>query len=290
MEYHKERFLDFSLMVFDNDKLLAVLPANRVSNTVYSHQGLTYGGLVLAPKVKFKQVAAAFKMILKFLNENKIETLELKQLPAMYCSQPSEELDYLLFLVEAKLTGVDLSSTIYDLETVKICSSGRKDGFRKGRNHQLQIKKTKDFSRFWKEILIPQLKSIHGVKPVHSLEEIQYLQNKFPENILQYNVLFQDKVVGGTTIFKTKNVVHTQYISANTDRQKLGTLDYLFFFLIQEEFKHEKYLDFGISTTHRGKSLNQGLLYWKESLAGKTQVHRFFEIQTKQYSLIDRIL
>jgi hypothetical protein len=43
MEYHEERFHDYSLLIFEEDKLIAVLPANRVSDTVYSHQGLTYG-------------------------------------------------------------------------------------------------------------------------------------------------------------------------------------------------------------------------------------------------------
>ena len=34
MEYHKDRFKDFSLLVFENKKLVAVLPANRVGAIV----------------------------------------------------------------------------------------------------------------------------------------------------------------------------------------------------------------------------------------------------------------
>jgi hypothetical protein len=49
MEYHQHQFSDYSLMVFDNEVLHAVLPANRVGETVFSHQGLTYGGFVLSP-------------------------------------------------------------------------------------------------------------------------------------------------------------------------------------------------------------------------------------------------
>ena len=41
MEYHKDRFEDFSLMIFEGEKLVAVLPANRVGDIVFSHQGLT---------------------------------------------------------------------------------------------------------------------------------------------------------------------------------------------------------------------------------------------------------
>ena len=91
-------------------------------------------------------------------------------------------------------------------------------------------------------------------------------------------------------MFITPEVVHTQYIAANEERQKLGTLDFLFFHLIQEEFKHVRYFDFGISNTDQGKKLNNGLLYWKESLGGKAQVHRFYKVPTKHHQLIDSIL
>lgn len=290
MTYHADRFKDYSLMVFNGKKLVAILPANIDGNIVHSHQGLTYGGLILAPKVRFQSVALAFKAILIYLKTNGVEYLHIKQLPAMYCSQPSEELDYLLFMVEAELTRVDLSSTIYDLNTTKISSSGRKDGYRKGKNHNLQIRETTDLSAFWNQILVPHLEVTHAVKPTHSLEEMQRLQELFPNQIRQFDVYYNEEIVGGTTLFITPNVVHTQYIAANENRQKLGTLDYLFFYLIQEKFKHVKYFDFGISNTNQGKDLNNGLLYWKESLGGKAQVHRFFKVKTNSHPLIDRIL
>lgn len=290
MTYHQDRFQDYSLLVFKGKRLLAILPANRVEKEVHSHQGLSYGGLVLAPRVRFADVALAFKGILQFLESNGISDLHLKQLPSMYCSQPSEELEYLLFIAQAELTRVDLSSTIFDLETVRITSSGRKDGYRKGRNHQLQIKKTTDLSAFWNQILTPQLQTLHGVAPTHSLEEMQKLQERFPDKILQYDVYYEDRIVGGTTLFITPQVVHTQYIAANDERQKLGTLDFLFFHLIQEEFKHARYFDFGISNTDQGRKLNNGLLYWKESMGGKALVHRFYKVPTKHHHLIDSIL
>lgn len=290
MTYHQDRFQDYSLLVFKGKKLIALLPANRVEEKLYSHQGLSYGGLVLAPRVRFSDVAKSFKSILQFLKGEGISELHLKQLPAMYCTQPSEELEYLLFIAQAELTRVDLSSTIYDLQHVKITSSGRKDGLRKGNNHKLRIKRTTDFSVFWNQILIPQLAEIHGVKPTHSLEEIQNLQQRFPNEIVQFDVYYEDRIVGGSTLFLTSEVIHTQYIAANDERQKLGTLDFLFFHLIQEEFKHARYFDFGISNTDQGKKLNNGLLYWKESLGGKAQVHRFYKVPTNNHHLIDSIL
>ena len=61
MDYHKDRFEDYSLMVYKNEKLVAVLPANRVENVVYSHQGLTYGGLVYGEKLKLASVILIFQ-------------------------------------------------------------------------------------------------------------------------------------------------------------------------------------------------------------------------------------
>lgn len=290
LSYHQDRFQDYSLMVYRGKQLLALLPANREGEHLHSHQGLSYGGLLLLEEEKFLNVALAFKAILEFLEEQAIAFLHIKQLPAMYCSQPSEELDYLLFIAQAELVKVELASTIFDLKNQQPISSGRKDGLRKAIKHNLEVKQTTDLSPFWNKILVPHLKATHGVSPVHNLEEIQSLQNKFPNNILQFDVYHQEEIVGGTTLFVTPQVAHTQYIAANAERQKLGTLDYLFNHLIEEEFKHIKYFDFGISNTHQGTKLNKGLLYWKESFGAKAHVHRFYKLATSNHILIDPIL
>ena len=57
MEYHKDRFQDYSLVVLDGEKWVAVLPANVVGDEVFSHQGLTYGGLVYDEKLKLAWVS-----------------------------------------------------------------------------------------------------------------------------------------------------------------------------------------------------------------------------------------
>ena len=48
MEYHSDRFEDNSLLIFDEkEKLVAIFPANRIGNELFSHQGLTYGEIVI---------------------------------------------------------------------------------------------------------------------------------------------------------------------------------------------------------------------------------------------------
>ena len=112
MDYHSDRFKDYSLMVFDGDKLIAVVPANRVEDTVYSHQGLTYGGLILNNKAKLSAVISIFKNVLQFLNENSIEKLIVKTIPTIYTDYFSDELEYCLFIVKAKLYRRDALSVL----------------------------------------------------------------------------------------------------------------------------------------------------------------------------------
>ena len=46
MDYHSDRFKDYSLMFYNNGKLHSILPAHQVGKTLCSHFGLTYAGLL----------------------------------------------------------------------------------------------------------------------------------------------------------------------------------------------------------------------------------------------------
>ena len=156
MEYHSDRFQDYSLMVFDEDKLVAVLPANKNENTVYSHQGLTYGGLVLSSKAKLSSVISIFKGVLQFLNENLIEKLVLKTIPNFYLDYFSDELEYCLFITQAQLNRRD-SLSVIDLTKPYSITKTRKESIRRGKKNNLTIKEELNFELFWNEILIPNL-------------------------------------------------------------------------------------------------------------------------------------
>ncbi|MDD4519879.1 MAG: GNAT family N-acetyltransferase, partial [Alphaproteobacteria bacterium] len=46
MDYHADRFHDFSLMFYKKETLIALLPASLHGTELRSHGGLTYGGLI----------------------------------------------------------------------------------------------------------------------------------------------------------------------------------------------------------------------------------------------------
>lgn len=288
MEYHSDRFEDFSLMIFNDEKLVAVFPAHKEEAIVSSHKGLTYGGLVYGSKMKLTGVIAIYHALLEYSFNEGIEKLIIKPVPAIYHKYPAQEQEYILFLLNAKLLRRDGLSVIDNGNRIAIPKS-RREAIKRGYTHNLKIVEEPDFELFWNEILIPNLKKKHSVKPVHTIEEIMGLHKKFPEKIRHFNVYYKNKIVAGTTMFLTNNVAHPQYISGQKDKNTLGSLDYLYDFLIRT-FSDKKYFDFGPSTEMEGKKLNEGLTFWKESFGARIIIQDFYEVETANYQVLSDVL
>ncbi len=288
MDYHSDRFTDHSLLIYKGEKLVAVLPANISGSELHSHQGLSYGGVVLGKQATFEETLHIFKSLLTFLKSEGFTVLKLKLLPKIYHQMPSDEIDYLLFLVKASLIRKDFTSCVFNENSLKIASSNRLRGIKKGVKNELKVSEEVNFKPFWSKVLEPNLKQVHNQKPVHSLEEIELLQSRFPKNIKQFNVYKNDEIVAGATIFETVTVAHAQYISANEEGRQTGGLDFLFNHLLQH-YSNKNYFDFGISNEAQGMKVNKGLLHWKETFGGRSIVHDFYEIKTENHKLLNDI-
>lgn len=289
MEYHSDRFDDFSLMLFSDDKVMAILPAHLKDNTVYSHLGLTYGGLLLLNSTKLCDCIAMLHAILKFLNQQKIETLYIKSIPYIYHKLPSNELEYAAFTAGASVVRRDSLSVIESSSRIKF-SKSRLESVRRGQNNGLHIREDNNFELFWNQVLIPNLEGKHAAKPVHSVAEIMQLHQKFPENIRHFNVYLDDQIVAGTTVFVSDQVAHPQYVSGLPNKNETGALDFLYHHLISDVFVDKKFFDFGISNEENGMKLNQGLVFWKESFGARTITQDFYVIPTQNYSLLESVI
>jgi hypothetical protein len=286
MEYHSDRFTDYSLLVYKDDLLYAVLPANIVGDKLYSHKGLTYGSLVLSKSAKLLYTFEAFKALLAFLNAKAISTLELRNIPTFYNTMPSDELSYFLFKANATLIKRDALMVIDTSTKIKF-QKNRREGINKAKRNGLTIAVDDNFEGFWNEILIPNLQQKHGVAPVHSLEEIQLLAAKFPDHIKQVNVYKDNVIVAGTTLFLTKTTIHPQYVSGNSDKNAFGSLDLAYDYIINHFDSSKRYFDFNISSEENGTALNSGLIFWKESCGARTYVADNYLIDTACYKTLD---
>src|SRR5947209_8366222 len=66
VEYHSDRFEDHSFVVTHRGHFQALMPANRVADTVFSHQGLTFGG-ILVDNLGGVEIIRVLEMICKSL-------------------------------------------------------------------------------------------------------------------------------------------------------------------------------------------------------------------------------
>ena len=212
MDYHSDRFADFSLLIFEEDKLISILPAHLKDNVLYSHLGLTYGGLLLTHKSKLTAVIAILQSVLKFLDGFKINSLFIKSIPSIYHKYPSDELEYAAFVAGAVVERRD-SLSVIDLRKQLKFTKSRLESIRRGEKNGLIIAEDNNFEVFWNQVLIPNLKAKHQANPVHSLEEITMLHQQFPENIRHFNVYLDGEIVAGTTVFVSDQVAHPQYVS-----------------------------------------------------------------------------
>jgi len=287
MDYHKHVFKDCSFLIYKNNKLTSLFPANIIDNKIYSHNGLTYGGLVLSKESKFKDVLNVLNVLLKELYKNNIVSVTFKETPFIYSLIPSEELNYILHKLNAKLLRRDLLSVIKISDYT--LSKDRLNGFNRALKHNLVVKEVNNFDDFWNVLLIPNLKDKYGVNPVHTLTEITLLKSLFKNNIRQFNIYFNDNIIAGTTIFETKTTAHVQYTASNDLKNKTGSLDFLFYSLISNQFKNKLFFDFGISSNPKNGKLNGGLLYWKEGFGSRSVSQDFYELDTSSYKYVNTL-
>lgn len=276
MDYHADRFDDNSFMFYHKGKLKAVLSANVAGDTLYSHQGLTYGGLLLDKKATVEDVLECFDSLNSWLRENGISKVVYKALPWIYQQYPSEEDLYALtWKCKAQLISRDISSSIVIDNKLKFAES-RKSGIRKALSLNIEVGESNDVDGFW-HVLEDNLGNRYNAKPVHTANEMKLLMSRFPNNIKLYVAKMNGEIVGGTLIYVTPQVVHTQYISASVEGKKHGALDLLFDYIINKVYANCRYFDFGKSTEQGGAYLNEPLIFQKEGFGGRGVCYDWYQ-------------
>ncbi|WP_411960593.1 GNAT family N-acetyltransferase [Pseudomonas mandelii] len=277
MEYHSDRFIDASLMIYEEEVLVAVLPASRNEDVLVSHGGLTYGGLILSQKVKAETVLESVETMMLFAKSHGFNKILYKATPYIFSIHGAQEDLYSLFRVGAKIVRRDLSSIIFLDRRLKL-SKGRKWLIARAKKNNLVVTDSNDWSEFIG--LLSGVLEKHGATAVHTPQELELLSSYFPENISLRVVKSEGKLLAATLLFKFGTVVHTQYLATNSEGKEVGALDYLIETCIQESVDGGfKYFSFGVSTEDGGKYINSGLLAQKESFGARGMAIDFYEIK-----------
>jgi hypothetical protein len=277
MDYHADRFSDFSLMFYLKDRLYAVLPANKDGDVLVSHGGLTYGGLVTDTTATALGVVQLFDQLIAYLTEQGFTRFIYKAVPWIYHRYPAEEDLYAIFRTgRARLLGRDISSTIMLSHPLK-WHRDRRYGINRCRNNGVTVERSEDYAAFWK-VLDGNLMATYGVHPVHSLDEILLLKKRFPRNIMLYTALKDGEVLGGTVLYLTPKTVHAQYISASPEGKHLRVIDAIYDRILHQDFALCPIFDFGKSTEDHGHVLNDSLIYQKEGFGARGVCYDTYEI------------
>lgn len=269
MDYHATRFNDYSLMFMQANNIVAVMPANQIEDTLITHGGLTFGGLVMANKLGAIQVLDIFTQLGEYLHQHGFKKLIYKATPHIYHRVPSEDDLYALHRLGATTERMDLSTTIQQTSRLPLAKM-RLRAIAKAKQAEINIVQSQDYASFW-ALLSQVLSSQHGAIPTHSVEEITQLANRFSQ-IKLYLAIAQGQLLAGTVIYHYGTVAHAQYLASSDIGKQCGALDYLLEHLITQVYVDQPYFNFGISTSNAGHNLNAGLSAQKEMFGGRSTI------------------
>jgi len=280
VEYHSHRFVDYSLMFYEDGKLKALLPANIKGDVLYSHDGLSFGGMVLDSEITTIPAINLFLELLSLAKKLGIRKIIYKCIPYIYHIHPAQEDLYSLYQADAVLISRKPSAVI-DMQDRIGFRTLRKRGVQKAIKNELTVKQTDDYKTYW-DITTVNLMDKYKVNPVHSLEEIEYLRSRFAGNIKLFASFKDEEMLAGILMYENRNVVRAQYISSTPEGRDVGAFDVIVDYLINSYYDHKDYFDFGVSTetylVNDKLILNESLVFQKEGFGSRSVMYDVYEV------------
>ena len=282
LSYHGDRFVDCSLIIEDDGTWVGLFPAAHSlldPTCVVSHPGITYGGILHSGDLRGESMVSALAEICQHYHGQGLAKLTYKVVPSFYHRAPAQDDIYALFRLGATRPRCDMSSTI-DLQHRLPVSERRRRSLKKAMKLGVEIVEGSRYLPNMWDVLVENLASKHGTNPVHSLEEIELLADRFPEEIRCICAQMNGNVVAGVLLFATPTTHHAQYIASSETGYMVSALDLVFEYAIKSaSAQGRRWFDFGISNENQGKALNDGLYRFKSEFGGGGTVHEFFELK-----------
>lgn len=279
MDYHSDRFTDFSLMAYRSGKLSALLPANITEDRkLCSHQGLTFGGW-LTPMRHFNanDMLELSDEWMDWCRLHDIRDILYKPVPSIYHRIPADEDLYALFRLNASIETVNLSSAI-DLSLPVGFNSMQRRHLKAAEAYSPWIRETDNAYEFM-ALVEECLKERHNAVPVHSAREMQMLRDRFPDEIRMFLCGVSEDPEAGVCVYDSAGVAHCQYIATSAEGRDRGTLTFLIHRLITEVFASRRWFDLGTSNEDSGRVLNAGLIRQKTSLGASGIAYPAYSIR-----------
>lgn len=276
MDYHADRFHDHSLLFFVGNRLHSVLPAHEVGEIFCSHRGLTYGGLLMDNDVTTADVLTLFEELNVYLRQQGFRRVLYRAIPWVYHRLPAEEDLYAMFWKCGARLQQRMSGTVIFMDEHLRWRKDHRRRLRQAQAAGVRVERNASLAEFW-PVLNDNLQRKFQAQSVHTLEEIELLKSRFPNEIVQYNAYLGDKIVGGITFYVMGHVLHGQYSGTTDEGKQAGAMEAIYEQVMYHDFTHCRYLDFGTSNEEGGRILNEGLIAHKEGYGGRTICYDTYE-------------
>jgi len=287
MDYHARRFDDASLMIYDGEKLKAVLPAHRINNFLYAHNGLTYSDFIFHFKLKLEHKIAIVQTVLAYLQANGITHLQVKSIPFVFTRIIDQSNEYIYQQLQARLLMLKPFFVRFRNNAVKI-NRNRIKNFKKMSQKAYQWEENPaGLEAFWK-IVENNLQERYNSNPIHTFEEMQLLMKRFPDKIKLFTVKENQNILAGALVYYINRAMHFQYIHSVTHNEEREAVEWLIYEILKHH-EHQQYISFGTSAVEEN-NLNKGLVYWKQSWGCTLINQSIYEIPTRHHSLLKNIL
>lgn len=284
INYHpKDRFEDHSILIYDKEILICILPCCKRGEKYFSYTGATYGGPVFHYKyVSIKHMKIIIDKIFNYFNNQ----IEFRLANPIYFDESISKLYYLL---STKLKMIPELSWYINTDTNFLNNIKNKDNKRlikkiiSDSNIRCYCTKNENDYIEFHDILSINLNTNHTTSPTHTKNEFLLLKKNLDDKQLLFIVKnIENIILGGVYLIKATNQCwYIMYMSKNIlFKQPNVSIMYIILTIINEAKKENvKYIDYGICTENQGLYLNIGLAEYKEDSLGGTSCSRYLFIQ-----------
>ena len=268
MDYHSDRFEDYSLMFYCQGRLYGLMPANAEGQLFCTHRGLTYGGLVMDKKTTAALTVTLFGELNDYLRAKGFRQVHYKCIPWIYHQLASEEDLYAISRTcDARLVDRDLGTAIIQRNTIR-WERVRRRALKRAQEAGIVVTQSDNLAGFW-EVLNNNLAQKYHSKPVHTLQEMELLKSRFPDHIVLFLAQQGEEILAGMVVYVSTQVARAQYSSATPLGKQLGAIDVIYDRIINNDYRHLPYFEFGTSALENTNAINESLIFQKEGFGGR---------------------
>lgn len=290
--FHSLRFLSYHgpgkveqhpLILRDSGRMLALLPGGLVDGeeglVFASPWGGSFGGWVLRGGESYDEMELLVDALLEWCRSRGVRRIDLALPPTFYLREPDQLAEFVILAKGFRRVGHEATDVIplasgLDGVRGRWEASARK-AVRKADSAGVIVRESRDVESFYPILL--ENRRRHGVRPTHSLEEVQRLFDLVPERLKLFTAEGEGRAIGGTLLFVCNaRVFMNFYLCHEHEARVLRPADALMAVATRAAIEAgAQYFDLG--TSSMGGIPNLGLMRFKEKFGARPflrQKHR----------------